>query len=82
MAWLSFGNQSSPFKEKPYSSFGLGFRLRNEFMSFSTIQVTLSYYPQLPPNTNMRGLRLYESSAPFYDFRNFQFDRPGVADFY
>lgn len=82
LAWLSFGNQSSPFKEKPYSSFGLGFRLRNEFMSFSTIQVTLSYYPQLPPNTSMRGVRLYESSAPFYDFRNFQFDRPGVADFH
>ncbi len=82
LAWLSYGNQSSPFQEKPYSSFGLGFRVRNEFTSFSTIQITLGYYPQLPPNSNMRDFRLYESSAPFYDFRNFQFDRPGVAEFH
>ncbi|AKD02223.1 hypothetical protein POKO110462_07705 [Pontibacter korlensis] len=82
LAWLSTGNQSSPFKEKPYRSYGIGFRLRNEFLSFSTIQVTLGYYPQLPPNSSMQGFRLYESSAPFYNFRHFQFDRPGVAEFY
>ncbi|TPE43730.1 BamA/TamA family outer membrane protein [Pontibacter mangrovi] len=82
LAWLSYGNQSSPFKEKPYRSYGLGFRFRNEFLSFSTIQVTFGYYPQLPPNSNMRDFRLYESSAPFYDFSNFQFSRPGVAEFY
>ncbi|WP_299756641.1 hypothetical protein [uncultured Pontibacter sp.] len=82
LAWLSVGNQSSPFQEKPYRSYGIGFRFRNEFTSFSTIQITLGYYPQLPPSSNMRDFRLYESSAPFYDFRNFEFGRPGVAEFY
>lgn len=82
IAWLSTGNKSSPFKEAPYRSYGIGFRLRNEFMSFSTIQVTLSYYPQLPPNTSMNDFRLFHSSAPYYDFRDFRFDRPGVAEFY
>lgn len=82
VAWLSTGNQSSPFKEKPYRSYGIGFRLRNEFTSFSTIQITLGYYPQLPPNGNNRDFRLFESSAPYYDFRDFRFNRPGVAEFY
>ncbi|ARS36396.1 hypothetical protein CA264_13665 [Pontibacter actiniarum] len=82
VAWLSTGNQSSPFKESPYRSYGVGFRLRNEFLSFSTIQITLSYYPKLPPNDNLRDFRIYESSATHYDLRDFQFNRPGVADFY
>ncbi|WP_229802234.1 outer membrane protein assembly factor [Pontibacter akesuensis] len=82
VAWLSTGNQSNPFTDTPYQSYGIGFRLRNEFLSFSTIQVTLGYYPQLPPNSNMRDFRLFESSSEYYDFRDFQFTRPGVADYY
>ncbi|GAB3821713.1 hypothetical protein GCM10028895_24420 [Pontibacter rugosus] len=81
-AWLSTGNKSSPFRDKPYRSYGIGFRLRNEFLSFSTIQFTLGYYPQLPLNTNMQDFKLFKSSSQYYDFRDFQFTRPGVAEFY
>ncbi|PRY13679.1 hypothetical protein CLV24_10549 [Pontibacter ummariensis] len=81
VAWLSSGNQSSPFKEAPYRGYGIGFRFRNEFLSFSTIQFLISYYPKLPQNDDLRGFRVFESSRPYYDFRDFQFTRPGVADF-
>ncbi|RIJ43007.1 BamA/TamA family outer membrane protein [Pontibacter oryzae] len=82
VAWLSTGNQSSPFKEAPYRSYGIGFRFRNEYLSFSTIQITLSYYPKLPANDNLRDFRIYESSATHYDLRDFRFTRPDVAAFY
>lgn len=82
VAWLSAGNKSSPFKDAPYQGYGIGLRFRNEYLSFSTIQLSLSYYPNLPPNENIRAFRIFNTSRPYYDFQDFQFTRPGVADFY
>ncbi|MFD3000019.1 hypothetical protein ACFS7Z_06580 [Pontibacter toksunensis] len=82
LAWLSAGNKSSPFKGVPYQGYGIGFRFRNEYLSFSTIQLTLSYYPQLPVNEQINAFRIFNTSRPYYDFHDFQFTRPGVADFY
>ncbi|MHA6246993.1 BamA/TamA family outer membrane protein [Pontibacter sp. CAU 1760] len=81
VAWLSKGNNSIPFRDKPYRGYGIGFRFRNEYLSFSTIQFLISYYPKLPPNENINGFKVFESSRPYYDFRDFQFSRPGVAEF-
>ncbi|MDX5482384.1 MAG: hypothetical protein LPK07_11945 [Hymenobacteraceae bacterium] len=81
LAWLSTGNQSSPFKNTPYRGYGVGFRFRNEYLSFSTIQILFSYYPQLPLNEDFNNFRVFESSRPYYDFTDFRFSRPGVADF-
>ncbi|MBC5993654.1 BamA/TamA family outer membrane protein [Pontibacter cellulosilyticus] len=81
VAWLSTGNKSSPFKNTPYRGYGIGFRFRNEYLSFSTIQLLLSYYPKLPPNENFDSFRILESSRPYYDFTDFRFTRPGVANF-
>ena len=82
VAWLSTGNKSIPFKDAPYRGYGIGFRFRNEYLSFSTIQFLISYYPQLPPNESINEFKIFESSRPYYDFRDFRFTRPGVADFY
>ncbi len=81
IAWLSNGNSSSPFKEKPFRGYGIGFRFRNEYLSFSTIQVLLSYYPRLPDTGNYRDYRIYESSRPYYDFADFRFHQPRTVDF-
>jgi hypothetical protein len=81
-AWLSNGNKSSPFKTAPYRGYGIGLRFRNEYLSFSTIQFSLSYYPQLPPNESVDSFRILSNSRPYYDFRDFRFERPGVAEFY
>lgn len=81
VAWLSTGNKSSPFKTKPYSGFGIGFRFLNEYLTFSTIQILFSYYPKLPLNEDRSNYKIYESSRAFYDFTDFTFSRPGVAEF-
>ena len=81
VAWLSTGNKSSPFRNTPYRGYGIGFRFRNEYLSFSTIQILLGYYPKLPPNENFENFRILESSRPYYDFTDFRFTRPGVANF-
>lgn len=80
-AWLSSGNKTSPFKNKPYTGFGLGFRFRNEYLSFSTIQILFSFYPRLPANEDIRSFKVYEASRPYYEFTDFRFERPGVAEF-
>ncbi|WP_242927815.1 hypothetical protein [Pontibacter vulgaris] len=81
VAWLSSGNTSSPFKEKPFQGYGIGFRFRNEYLSFSTIQVLFAYYPKLPDTGNYRDYKIYESSRPYYDFADFRFRQPGTVSF-
>jgi len=81
VAWLTTNNQRGLFKQKPFRGYGIGFRFRNEYLSFSTIQILLGYYPQLPLNEDFQNLRVFESSRPYYDFTDFRFTRPGVADF-
>ncbi|MEJ8803075.1 hypothetical protein [Pontibacter sp. H249] len=82
MAWLSTGNKSSPFQNKPYSGYGLGVRFRNEYLSFSTIQILIGYYPKGPSfEEDFNNFRILESSRPYYDFTDFRFSRPGVANF-
>ncbi|WP_125047701.1 BamA/TamA family outer membrane protein [Pontibacter arcticus] len=81
LAWLSTGNKSSPFKEAPYRGYGIGFRLRNEYLSFSTIQFLFSYYPRLPVNEDLSDFRIFNTSRSYYDFTDFRFTRPGVAEF-
>ncbi len=81
VAWLSSGNKANPFNERPYTGYGLGLRFRNEYLSFSTIQILFSFYPHLPANEDLSGFKVYEASRPYYDFTDFRFERPGVAEF-
>lgn len=57
-----------------YQGYGLGFRLRNENLTFNTIQVRLGYYPNIPNLTNR--LRFEFSGEVPLRFNDFNFDRP------
>lgn len=81
LAWLSTGNSSSPFKETPYHGYGVGVRFRNEYLSLSTIQIMIGYYPRMPFYENHNNFRIFDSSRPYYEFEDFRFNRPGVAQF-
>ncbi|WP_159021888.1 hypothetical protein [Formosa sp. L2A11] len=39
-------------KSKVYSSFGIGFIVRNDYLVFSSFQLSLSYYPKIPGQGN------------------------------
>lgn len=81
VGWLSSGRKSSPLQNAPYRGYGVGIRFRNEYLSFSTIQILVGYYPKIPNNEDFSNFKVYESSRPFYDFSDFRFERPGVAEF-
>lgn len=55
MAYFGFTNvglvsfdDKSLFTSKIYQGYGLGIRLRNENLTFNTIQIRLGYYPNIP----------------------------------
>lgn len=75
-AWLSTGNTSNPFHTRPLQGYGLGFRFHNEYMTFSTIQVSLGYYPQGPT-----PIKTYPSTRPYYEFNDFIYSRPITSTF-
>lgn len=70
---VSFSNKRL-FDGPLYQGYGLGFRLRNENLTFNTIQVRLGYYPNIPNLTNR--LRMEFSGETPLRFRDFNFDRP------
>ena len=76
IAWLSDGNRSNPFDYKPYQGYGIGIRFRNEYMSLSTIQLLIGFYPQ-----GGAPLKTYHSTRPYYDFNDFRFTQPIISDF-
>ncbi len=81
VAWLSPNDKSSPFKAAPYPGFGVGLRLRNDYIAFRTIQLLLGYYPRHPPGEDITPLRFYEAARPFVPFRDFGFTQPTTSDF-
>ncbi|HSI91587.1 MAG TPA: hypothetical protein VK927_10755 [Adhaeribacter sp.] len=79
--WISKTDNISPFKEKPYQGYGVGIRFRNEYMSFSTIQLLLAYYPRIPEGDGFNNFKFYESSRRYYEFQDFYYSQPGVAGY-
>jgi len=58
------------FKEKYYTGFGLGLRIRNENLVFKTIQLRLAFYPNHPGDMNSVGFML--DGVPKTRFYSFQ----------
>lgn len=56
-----------------YSGFGIGLRLRNENLSFKTLQIRIGYYPVLPEEY---------SSHILFDAAGEKYFRPARFDFY
>ncbi len=81
VAFVTFVNLGlTSFPERPllsgplYQGYGIGFRLRNENLTFNSFQIRLTYYPNIPGNTipfrqsfeGIQTLRLrdFDLSAP------------------
>ncbi len=67
----------SPFGNTPYTGFGLGLRLRNEFTALRTFQIVLGYYPRGQVSAN--GLRIFETARETVTFTDFGLGAPGVT---
>ena len=76
LAWLWSGNRKNPFHTTPLQGYGLGFRFHNEYMTFSTIQISLGFYPQGPT-----WFKNYSSTRPYYEFNDFVYSRPITPTF-
>lgn len=62
------------FTSPLYQGYGIGFRLRNENLTFNTVQFRIGYYPNIPDLTNR--LRMEFSGETPLRFNDFNFDRP------
>ncbi|UOQ74240.1 hypothetical protein [Hymenobacter cellulosilyticus] len=77
-AWLANKpGQELPFRNTPYTGFGLGLRLRNEYIAVRTVQLLLGYYPR--GQTNPGGFRVFENARPYYGFSDFNFAQPNTV---
>lgn len=77
VAWLSTNGRPSPFQDKPYTGFGLGVRLRNEYLAVNTIQILFGFYPQ--GIDDGKGTRLYQTTRSIYRFNDFSFGQPSIV---
>lgn len=60
---------------KLYSSFGVGFIIRNDYLVFSNFQVSFSYYPQIPgQGNNIFKTNSFETDD--FGFQDFQLGKP------
>ncbi|WP_156126247.1 hypothetical protein [Hymenobacter sp. DG25B] len=77
-AWLNTTKlQTLPFKETPFTGFGLGLRFRNEYTAIRTFQILFGFYPRGQFDRN--GIRVFENARPFYDFSDFSFGQPSLV---
>jgi hypothetical protein len=69
------GNENDIYgKEYFFGSFGTGIRIRNENLVFSTINIRLSYYANVPPGASNLGYEFSTSNPNI--FRNINFGKP------
>jgi hypothetical protein len=75
------GNESSGFsRSRIYSLFGLGVLVKNNYLTFSTFQISMTFYPYIPGN----GYSIFKSNVyktSDYGFRDFDISKPRVADY-
>ena len=62
-----------------YQGYGIGFRLRNENLTFNSFQIRLSYYPNIPNNT--APFRTYFEGVPVLRFRDFDLSAPQITTY-
>jgi hypothetical protein len=75
------GNEASGFsRSRIYSLFGVGVLIRNNYLTFNTFQISMTFYPYIPGN----GYSIFKSNAyktSDYGFRDFDISKPRVADY-
>jgi hypothetical protein len=60
-----------------YQGYGLGFRIRNENLTFNSFQIRLAYYPNIPDNP--AALRFAVDGVPVSRFRDFDILAPATV---
>lgn len=65
---------------KAYSAIGLGFIISNDYLVFSTFQLSLAYYPTMPGN----GQNIFQTNAfstADFGFQGFELAKPRTVDY-
>ncbi len=74
------GNHNTPlFDQKLYSGYGIGLRLRNERLTFNTIQLRLAVYPNIPPGATPELFQF--SGEPRLRPSDFFINKPSILTF-
>jgi hypothetical protein len=75
------GNETSGFSHsRVYSLFGLGVLIKNNYLTFNTFQISMTFYPYIPGN----GYNIFKSNAyktSDYGFMDFDISKPRVVDY-
>jgi hypothetical protein len=77
LGFINFGEKML-LKGPLYSGFGIGFRLRNENLTFNTIQIRLGIYPNIP---NINTFRLAFDGEQKLLFKDFDISAPEEVKF-
>lgn len=72
-------NNDAIYKGKYYHGFGLGVRLRNDNLTFNTLEVRLGFYPNGPED--MGGMKFNFSELDVTTFKDFSVTAPDVTPF-
>ncbi len=86
VAFVAFVNLGlTSFPERPllkgplYQGYGIGFRLRNENLTFNSFQIRLAYYPNIPGNTI--PFRPEFEGIPTLRLRDFDLSAPQIIPY-
>ena len=68
------------FKSKPYQKITLGLLISNDYLVFSSFQLSLSYYPSIPlQGDNVFKTNTFETTD--YRMQSFELAKPRVVDY-
>ena len=75
------GNAATGFKKsKAYSQFGIGLIIRNDYLVFSTFQLSLAFYPSIPGNDGA-VFKTNAINTEDFGFQNFEINKPQTVDY-
>ena len=67
-------------ENKAYSKIGIGLIINNDFLVFSSFQISLSYYPSIPGNgENIFKTNSFETTD--FGFQDFELGKPRTVIF-
>lgn len=72
-------NNDAIYKGKYYHGFGIGMRLRNDNLTFNTIEVRLGFYPNGPEDVGRMKFNFSEHDVAA--FKDFNVTAPDVTPF-
>lgn len=75
------GNETSGFGDsRLYSSFGAGILIKNNYLTFNTIQISFTYYP-FSPGSGYNYLRTNAYKTNDYGFTDFEISKPSIVEY-